>query len=278
MTLFAVFAILQIVVVAAILLPPLWLGLKHPVVPADRKAANLAIFRDQLAELAQEKVEGTLTDADFEASQRELQRRLLEEVPADGQGTGGSRLPSRKTAIALALLLPAMALGGYSLLGNPKALDPTFAAPRPQMTVAQIEGMVTKLAERLKANPDDMQGWLMLARSYKAMGRYAEAANAYRKAEKVVMQDAGLLADYAEAIAMGSATGMNGKPRELVDQALKLDAENPQALLLAGVAAMQAGNRVEALRHWEKLLPMLEPDSEIEAKLKRSIDKLKQGE
>jgi cytochrome c-type biogenesis protein CcmH len=146
------------------------------------------------------------------------------------------------------------------------------------MTAAQIEGMVTKLAERLKANPDDMQGWLMLARSYKAMGRYAEAANAYRKAEKVVMQDAGLLADYAEAIAMGSATGMNGKPRELVDQALKLDAENPQALLLAGVAAMQAGNRAEALRHWEKLLPMLEPDSEIEAKLKRSIDKLKQGE
>ena len=63
-----------------------------------------------------------------------------------------------------------------------------------------------------------------------------------------------------------------------LDQALKLDAENPQALLLAGVAAMQAGNRAEALRHWEKLLPMLEPDSEIEAKLKRSIDKLKQGE
>lgn len=137
--------------------------------------------------------------------------------------------------------------------------------------------MVARLAERLKANPDDMEGWLMLARSYKAMGRLAEAAEAYAKAEKVVVQDAGLLADYAETLAMANQSGMQGKPRQLIDQALKLDPENAHALLLAGVAAMQAGNRAEALRHWEKLLPKVEPGSEIETMLKSSIEKLKQA-
>jgi cytochrome c-type biogenesis protein CcmH len=166
---------------------------------------------------------------------------------------------------------------GYSLLGEPRGLEPALTAPRTQVTPAQIEGMVTKLADRLKANPDDMQGWLMLARSYKAMGRYAEAAEAYGKAEKVVNQDAGLLADYAETIAMGSQSRMTGKAKELLDRAIKLDPENPQVLLLSGVAAMQSGNRMEAVRHWEKLLPMVEPGSEMDTMLRSSIDKLKQS-
>jgi cytochrome c-type biogenesis protein CcmH len=278
MTLFAVFAALLIAVAAAFLLPPLWLGLKPTAAAstADRRAANLAIFRDQLAELEREKAEGTLAEADFEQARRELQHRLLEEVQPDAEEAGSHR-PSRKAAVAVLVLLPILAAGGYALLGEPRGLEPALTAPRTQVTPAQIEGMVAKLADRLKANPDDMQGWIMLARSYKAMGRYGEAAAAYGMAEKVVSQDAGLLADYAETLAMGSQNRMQGKPKELIDKALKLDPENPQALLLAGVAAMQSGNRAETVRHWEKLLPMVEPGSEMETMLKNSIDKLKQA-
>lgn len=273
--LFAVFAALLVIVVAAFLLPPLWLGLKPTVSPADRRAANLAIFRDQLAELEREKAEGALAEADFEQARRELQHRLLEEVQPDGQ-EAASHGPSRKAAVALLVLVPVLAAIGYSYLGNPRALEPALVAPRPDVSPAQIEGMVARLAERLKANPDDMQGWLMLARSYKAMGRFAEAAEAYGKAERVVMQDAGLMADYAEAIAMSNQNRMLGKPRELIEQALKLDPENPQVLLLAGVAAMQVGKRAEAAAYWERLLPMVEPGSEMETVLKSSIEKLKQ--
>ena len=278
MTLFAVFATLLVVVVAAFLLPPLWLGLRPAKVTTDRQAANLAIFRDQLAELEKEQAEGTLAAADFEQARRELQHRLLAEVtPGEEVATPASHAASRPAAIAVMLLLPVAALALYTLLGNPRALNPDLTAPRPQVTAAQIEGMVAKLAERLKANPDDMQGWLMLARSYKAMGRYAEAAEAYGKAEKVVLQDPDLLADYAETLAMGGQTGMQGKPRQLIDQALKLDAANPRALLLAGAAAMEAGNRAEAIARWEKLLPQVEPGSELETMLKGALDKLKQG-
>ena len=276
MSLFALFAALLVLAAAAFLLPPLWRN-RRPEASADRRSANLAIFRDQLAELEAEKIEGTLTEAHFEQARQELQRRLLDEVQPE-QAADASQRPSRKTAISLAILLPAAALGLYGLLGSPEALDPNRTAPRPQMTADQVNDMVSKLAERLKANPDDLKGWVMLARSYKALGRHAEAAEAYGKAEPLVRQDAGLLADYAETLAMGSSTGMRGKPRELVDQALKLDADNPHALLLAGAAAMQAGNRAEARTHWEKLLLQVEPGSQMETMLKDAVEKLKQGQ
>lgn len=282
MTLFAVFALLLIAVAVLFLLPPLWLGLKPAATGADRRAANLAIFRDQLAELEREQAEGSLAQADYDQARRELQHRLLEEVQPDETGAQGSGYASsRKAAVVVLILLPLLALGGYGLLGTPQALDPAMTVARPQapqVTPQQIEAMVARLAERLKANPDDMQGWVMLARSYKAMGRFPEAAEAYGKAEKLVSQDPDLLADYAEVLAMGGDhRSMRGKPRQLVDQALKLDAKNPHALLLAGAAAMEAGDRAQAVAYWERLLPLVEPGSEIETMLKNSIDKLKQG-
>lgn len=276
MTLFAVFATLLVVVVAAFLLPPLWLGLKPAQVTTDRQAANLAIFRDQLAELEKEKIEGTLADSDFEQAKRELQHRLLAEVPAEAGGAlPASHAGSRPLALGLLVLLPVAALALYSVLGNPRAVNPEATAARPKITAAQIEGMVAKLAERLKANPDDTQGWLMLARSYRAMGRIPEAIEAYGKAESAVMQDPELLADYAEALAMGGKTGMKGKPRQLVEQALKLDPANAHALLLAGGAAMEAGDKAAAIAYWEKLLPMVEPGSEIDTMLRGAIDKMR---
>ena len=180
MTQFVIYATLLIVVVAAFLLPPLWLGLRRNETKASRKEANLAVFRDQLSELERERTEGTLADADFDQARRELQRRLLEEVAPEAEEAGKATYgPSRKMAIVLLLLLSVLALAAYGILGNPKALDPAQTAAAPKMTAEQISGMVARLAERMQANPDDMQGWLMLARSYKTMGRYEEAAAAY---------------------------------------------------------------------------------------------------
>ena len=278
MTHFAIFATLLLVVVAAFLLPPLWLGLRQNDQKAGRKEANLAIFRDQLSELEREQKERTLADGDFEQARRELQRRLLEEVAPDAGDTPKvARGPSRKMAIVLLLLLPVLAVSGYAVLGNPKALDPAQTAAPPRMTAEQISGMVSKLAERMKANPDDMQGWLMLARSYKTMGRYEEAAEAYGKAEKVITDDPELLASYAETLAMANGKGLDGKPKQLIERALKLDPQHPHSLFLAGAAAMEAGDNRKGIAYWEALLPQVEPGSEIDQMLRSGIDKMKQG-
>lgn len=278
MTQFALFATLLIVVVAAFLLPPLWFGLRTPKARADRKTANLAIFRDQLAELEREKAEGSLADGDFEQARQELQRRLLDDVgPATEDAPAASYAPSRKTAIALLLLLPILGLAFYSLLGNPRALDPEQSAPKPQMTQEQIEGMVARLAERMKANPDDPKGWLMLARSYKSMGRYADSVDAFSKAEALVNTEPDLLAAYAETIAMAEGKGLKGKPTQLVEQALKLDPKHAHSLFLAGAAAMERGDNKQGVAYWEALLPQVEPGSDIEQMLRSGIDKMKAG-
>ncbi len=276
MTQFALFATLIVVVTAAFILPPLWFGLRRPEAKADRKAANLAIFRDQLAELEREKAEGSLADADFEQAKQELQRRLLEEIePADSEAASTSHAPTRKTAILLLLLLPILALLGYGMLGNPRALDPEERIAKPQMSPEQIEAMVARLAEKMKANPDDLKGWLMLARSYKSMGRYSEAVEAFAKAEKLVNESPDLLAAYAETVAMAEGKGLKGKPTQLIEKALKLDPQHGHSLFLAGAAAMERGDNKQGITYWEALLPQVEPGSEIDQMLRGGIDKMK---
>lgn len=277
MTQFAIFATLLILVVAAFVLPPLWLGLRPQGGAADRKAANLAIFRDQLAELEREKVDGSLADADFEQARRELQRRLLEDVDGADEMVQATHGPSRKTAIALLLLLPVLGLVGYGVLGNPRALDPEQRVAPPPMTSEQVEGMVAKLAARLQANPDDPKGWLMLARSYRAMNRFAEAVDAYGKAESLIEGNPDLLAVYAETIAMANGQGLRGKALQLVDQALKIDPKHAHSLFLAGAAAMESGDNKKGIAYWEALLPQVEPDSEIDQMLRQGIEKMKKG-
>lgn len=279
MTQFAIFATLLIVVVSAFILPPLWLGLRAPKAHADRKEANLAIFRDQLAELSREKADGSLAEADFEQARQELQRRLLEEVePTATDATQSATYgPSRKTAIALLMLLPVVGLLGYGILGNPKALDPMETAAPQQMTPEKINEMVAKLADKMKANPDDMKGWLMLARSYRSLGRYEEAVQAYAKAEKFIADDPDQLASYAETLAMASGKGITGKALQMVEKALKVDPKHAHSMFLAGAAAMEAGDNKKGIAYWEPLLEQVEPGSEIDQMLRSGIEKMKAG-
>ncbi|MCK6411591.1 MAG: c-type cytochrome biogenesis protein CcmI [Azonexus sp.] len=276
MTQFALFAALLLAVVLAFLLPPLWLGLRRQPA-ADRKATNLAIFRDQLAELEREQAEGTLAEADFAQARSELQKRLLEEVDrGEEENQTVSHAPTRKTALVLLIALPLLAVGGYTLLGNPRALDPTQTLAQAKLSPEEIDAMVEKLAAKVAANPDDMQGWLMLARSYKVLGRYQEAIKAYARAEKEVLKEPDLLASYAETIAMaGGNQGLQGKPAELVEKALKIDPKHGHSLFLAGAAAMERGDRKAAIGYWEALLPQVEPGSEIDQMLRSGIDKMK---
>lgn len=283
MTQFFIYAALLMMVVVAFLVPPLWKKQRPGVTPANRQAANLDIFRDQLADLEREKAEGTLSDADFTQARSELQRRLLDEVDPDADQASLIDGSSRKTAVALLLALPIFAFAGYMLLGKPAALDPSLVAAQDsggqqQMTPEEIDAMVAKLAERMQANPDDLQGWTMLARSYKVLGKYDLAAESYAKAESLVSKDPELLASYAETLAMaGGGKGLAGKPRELIEKALKIDPKHGHSLFLAGAAAMEAGDRKQGIAYWEALLPQVEPGSELDQMLRAGIDQMKQG-
>lgn len=155
MTLFIFAAIVLLIIVVAILVRPLWRPLQ-----AERAISaansNLAILREQLTELEHEHQTGTLSAKDFSQAYQELQRRLLDEVQPTETESHSMVMPStgpRRTAIALMLALPLLAGLGYTLLGNPHALDPLQrqAGVSPQ----QIEGMVAKLVDKLRRNPEE---------------------------------------------------------------------------------------------------------------------------
>jgi cytochrome c-type biogenesis protein CcmH len=113
----------------------------------------------------------------------------------------------------------------------------------------------------LKEQPTDVEGWAMLARSYKALGRLPEAEAAYAKAGQLVDTDPDLLADYADLLAARAGNSLAGQPMVLINKALALNPLHPMSLMLAGNAAYQQGNYAGAVKHWENLLSVMEPDS-----------------
>lgn len=185
----------------------------------------------------------------------------------------------RWTAAVLAATIPLGAASLYWLIGNPHALSPHragVAAGEHRVTAQQIEAMVAKLAARLEQNPDDAIGWAMLARSYTAMRRFPEAVAAFAKAAALTKDDADLLADYADALAVSAGRNIEGRPLELIKQALELDPNQWKALAMAGTAAFDRKDYKAAVSYWEKLLPRLPAESGFRESLTASIDEARQ--
>lgn len=264
-------AAVLILIVLGLLLPPLWRAPKLSGT-ADQRAATLDIFRDQLGELERDRDEGSLAESDFNQAKNELQRRLLDEVQPEG--TIVSTAGGRKTALFLILAIPLVALAGYMLLGKPQALDP--ANTKPRVSPQQIDDMLGKLVERLKANPDDSKGWVMLARSYKVLGRFADAAEAYSHGAALVDADPVLLADYAETLVQAGGGKFDGKPDQLIARALQIDPNEPQALFLAGASATERKDFPAVIDYWSRLLQQLEPGSEEAQSLAAAVNKTRE--
>ena len=257
---FLLAAAVLLAVVLILILPPLLRGARETAPEAGgRSAANLAIYRDQLAELERDRTAGTLADAEYEQAREELRRRLLEErVAGEAAAPGVRRSPP--SALILLFALPLFAATGYAWLGQPQALDPIHTQAR--LDPQEIEAMLGKLKARLDAQPDDLKGWVMLARSYKTLGRYVEAAEAYGRGGALVDNDATLLLDYADVLVQLNDGRFAGRPEQLIAQALKLDPDEPQALFLAGAAAGEREDYAAVVRYWERLLPQLVVESD----------------
>lgn len=278
MTSFILAAATLMLVALALLLRP-WLHRR----PTRRTASadfsnqlNTAIHRDRLAELERDRTSGMLSAADYIEAREELQRQLLDDTAAAGDSAEKVEAsPSRRSGIILALLLPALAIGLYLLLGNPAAL--ISETERAQQAAAKMESLVAQLAQKMEQHPEDPQGWAMLARSYKALGRWDEAEHAFARVGPTLEQDAGLLADLAEVLAQ-KANSFEGHPHELIAQALRVDANDARALLLAGVDAFDSTRYDAAIGYWQRLLKTLEPGSEnaqmIEAGIARARERL----
>ncbi|MGE5027755.1 MAG: c-type cytochrome biogenesis protein CcmI [Betaproteobacteria bacterium] len=258
-------------VALAFVLPPLLRRETKPGQEVDAAAANIAIYHDQLAELKADLDSGELDAPQYEDAKREIEKRLSEDVPRGSPPPAQGR-PARWVGYTLAGIFPVLAIAFYLLLGNPQALS---VAPAANDAASQGQHdaapMIAALEARLKKNPDDAAGWYMLARSYATIGKFHESARAFEKVAALLPEDSGILADYADVLAMTQGGNLQGKPLELIHKALKLNANDEKALDLAGTAAYENGDFSEAARYWRQLLKLVPPDSDISRKIAAAV-------
>lgn len=276
MTVFWIFGLGLIALALALVLPSLFSQrVNPPSHDAATPSANLTILRDQLAQLDAELAAGSLDGEQHAQARAEIERRALEE---DGTPEGATVVrPPVRTAAVVALGVPLIALGLYGFLGNSQALLPAshVTAAGSDVTLAQVESMVAKLAQRLENpsadRPADPEAWEMLARSYAALQRYPEASKAYARASELAPTNAQLLADHADVLAMLQGQSAAGEPTRLIERALKLDPNNLKALALAGSAAFERKDFAAATTYWTKARAGAPAGSEFASALDRSL-------
>ena len=287
MILFWVICALLIVVALAFVLPPAMQRSQEKNVKSrdERREANIAVYRDQLSELEADLRNGIVGEDQYAQDRDEIERRLLEDTAgASSKKTKAAAMNGRNTAYLLGFSIPVVAIVFYLVVGQPNLIEnPAAVGPPPPATASgpmersqeQIEANVAKLAKKLESNPNDAQGWTMLARSYSSMEKFGEAAGAYAKATDLTPKDADLWAEYAFATAMASGRSLQGKPVELINHALQVDPENAKALQLAGSAAFEAKDYKKAIDYWQRVLKKVPADSEVGKAITERINEAK---
>lgn len=237
-------------------------SLSHLPTDAPERVAALAEFEAQTrSELAQPR----------QASHEDAH---ITGAAAPGQGSL-TRLSSRLALAAAALLLLITPSALYLIAGMPEAASPAFIAA--QQPPASVDELVARLQSRLKDAPDDADGWLLLGRSELARGDASAAATALERANSLRPKDAATLADLADAIAQREGRTLEGRPIELVRQALAIDPNQGKALALAGAWEVNQGNLPQAIALWSKLLEQLPADSPQANQIAGFVDDLKAG-
>ncbi|MDM0018123.1 c-type cytochrome biogenesis protein CcmI [Variovorax saccharolyticus] len=271
-------AVALLVLALLFVVPPL---LRSPGARSSPRAELLRrLHADRLAGIEKDIRSGALGTQDRAQAIDELQRQVLEET---SQATPRAGLPARPwmawgVAGVLSIGLPAAALLLYLQVGNPMAAaTQMLAAERSgshEGDGADVERMVGGLAARLRSQPDDLEGWIVLARSYEYLKRYDDAVVAYQKAMALAPDQPLLLADYADALASARDGDLEGPARAALDAALAIDPDHPKSLALSGMAAFKRGDLPLARQRWERVLALLPPDSEAAQRIGADLARL----
>ncbi len=276
MIVFASLALGLALLALLLLLPPLWRARSQGGAAVAGRSVNLAILREQVAQVDAEFASGAL-DADQHAGARaDIARRVLDEE------TQAEAVPmargARVAAFAVTLVLPVFAVLAYVLLGNVQALLPQAAQQASEeVTIEQVAKMAEMLEQRTKDKPEDAVAWTMLGRAYGMLQRYPEADKAYRRALALTPDDANLLASLADVVAVQQGLNAAGEPTRLVEQALRIDPNNLKALALAGSAAFERKDFTQAIAMWARAREIAPAGSEFMTQLDASMAMAKEA-
>jgi len=241
-------------------------------------------LRAQLLQLEARQRDGALGKKEYEQQRAALERQMLDHVLKVPAAADAAPRPSLRLVATLAVGVLVLAAAGYSWTGSPSLIAGVPSAPAAAegsphdggAGAEQFAAAVERLAEKLKEQPDNAEGWAMLARSYLQLGRIKDAVPAFAKALAQNGDDPRLLADYADALAVTNNRDLEGEPLKLIERALKLDPNNLKALALAGTASFNRKDYAGAVRHWEKMAQVAPAGSPFLVQLGESIAEARQ--
>lgn len=242
---------------------------------------DISALRRKLQQIEARHRNGELAGDAYAAEKARLERALVDQVLGEPAAGGKSARPSGRLFAALAVFVVAVAGAGYWWTGSPglaggAAQEVSSASPADAAAHADNERKfaqaVDELAEKMKQRPEQAEGWALLARSYVRLGRLEPALDAFKKAVALRGDDAALLVDYADVLAVANGRKLDGEPSQLIARALALDPDNLKALSLAGAAAFDRKDYAGAVQHWERVVQLSPPGSPYLPELQSGID------
>jgi cytochrome c-type biogenesis protein CcmH len=218
--------------------------------------AELAVYRDQLAEIDRDVARGLIDPGEAEATRNEVSRRMLAAGgPDDAEPAPPSPGPRRAALLSALVGIPVVALSTYLAFGRPDLPGlPQAERMATALERSDYAAMVAQVEAHLAENPTDAQGWLVLAPAYRGMGRYGDAAQAFARALALVPAEPGLLTDFGEALVMAEEGLVTARARDAFQQALALDPDNTKALFYRALADRQEGRHEDAMATWRAML------------------------
>ncbi len=267
MTTFIILCAAMTLVAVCCVCLPLWFGGRaNP--DADRRSQVLGILRQQAAELEADKAAGRMDADEYAEAKMELERRVLEETKQDAeQQSGKSSMATRILAVICLVAIPAATVSGYLALGRYTAMNPDFIAMMEEQSPnsrghsqAEMQKMLDDLRARLKEDPNNANGWFMLARATAQMNRFDESVEAFKKLNQLIPNNADLIADMADMMAAANGKVITPDIEKLLKKALNIDPRQWKALALLAIQSWDRQQYAQAAAYWERLLKVVPTD------------------
>ncbi|MDH5391594.1 MAG: c-type cytochrome biogenesis protein CcmI [Gammaproteobacteria bacterium] len=276
MLLFWLLVVLMLLTAAGFVLPAL-LG-KSRLRNADRNLQNVSIAKDRLQELDAEFEKGVIDNDLYQSQKTELQKALVTDVSESEEPVAADQ-SSKWQLIAALFVIPLVAVPLYLKLGNVTAFDESAAKPvtanHGNSSMVSMQAALKNLALKLEQDPTNIKGWQMLARSYMSMRQFQAAADTYAQLYQLVGNQTDVLLAYADALSMSNGGRISGQPFALIKTALQQSPDNATGLWLAGLGYSENGDFSTAIKHWQKLLPLLNANQESQNKVHALIAQAK---
>lgn len=254
----------------------------------DRTRQNIEIFEERLSELEAERVAGNLQDEDYQQLKLELEKNLLEDASDDVLPVTSSSIGSKQlvAVVLMALLIPVVAFGLYFEHGSARQLQMSMVHPE-QLRFENgeqptVEEAIQMLLNELEENPENAEGWYILATTYMNLGEFDKGVASFKQVLDILPEDAtqyvGVMGQYAQGLYFAKGGKMDEEVRQQIKLTLDREPLEVTALGLLGIDAFEQNRLEDAVGFWRKALQNAEPDAadSLKAGIQRALEQLAQ--